>query len=169
MPKILFFFFILLGSINGLASPAPFSIAINKSTINKVKETYKLTFLRKNAFGDDVYSIATENIKFDGLSSLLLVAQKDIVIGIYATINKNRFDDILKNLNNKYQLKEQHTPFVGNKDALFIKDDVTIFIDAPHSSFSMTLGYINASLYEKTIKAIEESEAKQEKKEAELL
>lgn len=52
---------------------------------------------------------------------------------------KNKFDQLLPSLNEKYKLISKDIPFVGNKRAKFSDGNTEIALNSEHLSFNTTL------------------------------
>jgi len=71
--------------------------------------------------------------------------KKQTLTAIMMSMNKHQFDRVFGFLSSKYKLVNKQIPFVGNKSAIFRKENVTIEINAPHMSFTMDVVYATDS------------------------
>lgn len=60
-------------------------------------------------------------------------------------------------------MSSQDIPFVGDKSASFKNGKTSIFLDAPHLSFEMTMNYVNNGFWKK-YQNIQKEEAEQKKR-----
>ena len=147
------------------ADPAPFGLEIGKATISDVKKKYKALHTGENKYtGGDVYSLDTSIIGIEGLQSATAIFdKKNRLVAILTTFSKSKFQFLFDTMRQKkYRLTKKNIPFVGNKTAQFKNGKTTVYLDAPHLSFEMSLNYIDNKTYKEFQKA--QRQEKQQKK-----
>lgn len=102
-------------------------------------------------------------VKVDHIKKADVSFDGDILKGVWLTLPKDNFNYFNEILKNKYALKEENTPFLGDKYAIFEKENVIIWIQAKHMSFDMNVVYMDKVFKEKLEKDI--NEIKQESRE----
>ena len=104
---------------------------------------------------------------FDGLEEVVLVFDADQHLAMaLLTIAKRRFGDVLADLRAKYSIdRESIDNFMQNGVAIFRGGDDWILFNAPHLSFSIGLNYVTNEVWHKTLRSIEEDEAKKRQQE----
>lgn len=114
--------------------------------------------------------LATDGSSYDiqGLSAVLYIfdAQGKLA-GVIMDMDKERFASIYQLLRQKYKVRSERRPFVGDQYARFKPADATIELDAPHLSFTMKVRYLRNDLLQKFNADISEEEAEKKKSEAE--
>lgn len=151
---------------NVFANPAPLGIELNKATLNDVKSKYTVISSIPNATnGYYNNKLQTQNIDIKTLTHANVISNKDEVVeGLVLTLSNSQFDEVYNSLASKYQLIEKNIPFVGDKFAEFQDGDCVIQLNAPHMSFTMTLGYATKQFVEqytnRTNKELQEEKEK---------
>jgi len=138
------------------ADPTPFGLEIGKATIKDVKKKYKAHHSGENRYtGGDMYSLDTSIIGIDGLQSATAIFdKKNRLVAMLTTFSKNKFQFLFDTMRQKkYKLAKKNIPFVGNKTAQFTDGKTTVYLDAPHLSFEMSLNYIDNKTYKEFQKA----------------
>jgi hypothetical protein len=161
--KLAFIIFLALNSMGSSAEPSPFGIIINQTTLEEVKERYKFTEAGLNKYSEgEMLDLETSQLNFEGLKDIRIIFSKDNkVLGILATINKDRYQDLFNMISSKYKLIKQEGGFVGDKMAEFQSDNTQILLLAPHLSFTLKLNYIHDDLNKKFL---HESERERQEK-----
>lgn len=136
-------------------------ITINQDT----KEDIEKNYIIENKDGA-VWGLKRSEIPIEGIKKAEVIFQDDHVKGVWLVVEKHRFNYFFDALKSKYKLIKKDTPFVGNQYARFEKEDVLIWIDAPHMSFNMDVVYMDKK-YKKELDAYR-NKMKQEKKNREL-
>lgn len=143
----------------------PFGLGIEKSTINEVNSLLKSKNISSQDIGQNLYSLGhmlktNSDFGIDGFNEQVFIFDsKDRLAAVVIKFNKNYFDSIYNSLAKKYTLSQKNIPFVGNKSAEFIKDNVSIIIEAPHLSFAGNLTYASKDFLNSfnEVKAAEEN------------
>lgn len=140
------FFFLMLNV--AYADPAPFDLEIGKATVDDVKGKYKIVSAGINKYSKgDMYDLTPSELEFDGLQSARVIFnEKNILMAVILNFPKNKFDQLLPSLNEKYKLISKDIPFVGNKRAKFSDGNTEIALNSEHLSFNTTLDYISYDL-----------------------
>ncbi len=155
MEKIIYVFVFFL-FFNVTADPAPFGLEIGKATIKDVKKKYKALHTGENKYtGGDMYSLDTSIIGIEGLQSATAIFDKKYrLVAMLTTFPKSKFQFLFDTMRQKkYKLAKKNIPFVGNKTAQFKNGKTTVYLDAPHLSFEMSLNYIDDQTYKEFQKA----------------
>lgn len=161
---------ILFFSIVSHANPKPLGLELNKSTLEEVKEKYKITGKEVNKWNGTNYYIDTKTIDFKNVSEALIICNdNDIVQAVILVMSKNNFNELLGMLSEKYKLKEKEIPFVGNKKAVFIDGDCIISLDSPHLNFDMELSYITNEFHKKYLDKLQKEKQLEKEKKKDLL
>lgn len=149
MNKLIIALFLCL-SFTANADPAPFGLEIGKATVNDVKKKYKSEYTGNNKYSHgDMYSLDINEIGIDGLQSATAIFDKrKKLVAILTKFPKLKFDYLFSTMNQKYKVSSKNIPFVGNKSANFKNGKTTIFLDAPHLSFEMTMNYVNNDFWQ---------------------
>jgi len=80
-------------------------------------------------------------------SATFLFWPEDVLAAAVLQIEKDRYDQIIAVLKQKYTLVREVRPFVGSRSALLRGGDIEIRISAPHLSFSMEIFYGQARFW----------------------
>lgn len=163
--SISFLILALLSSSQSFAQTVVLSQTIGKSTVkNLISSTDKkhIQYAGMNKYSNGkMYSVQGQAYGVAGLSNALFIFdQQDLLSGVVLTMDKNRFDDIKKILDEKYRLVSSQVPFVGNKSAKYRDGDVQIEINSPHLQFEMSVIYLNEKL-RKNFEMISASESQE--------
>lgn len=145
-------------SFYAIADVSVIGITINKDTKENVVSKYEVISENGN-----VLTLNEKNIPIDNVSSAVVALENNKVKAVLLVIQKSKFDYFYNLLKGKYKLTKKEIPYVGNKYASFIKDDVIILLDAPHLSFEMDLLYIDRE-YDKALKKRQKEKKENEKK-----
>ncbi|MEM8087682.1 hypothetical protein Q4R44_09125 [Morganella morganii] len=145
-------------SFYAIADVSVIGITINKDTKEDVVSKYEVISENGN-----VLTLNEKNIPLDDVSSAVVALENNKVKAVLLAIQKRKFDYFYNLLKGKYKLTKKEIPYVGNKYASFIKDDVIILLDAPHLSFEMDLLYIDRE-YDKSLKKRQKEKKENEKK-----
>lgn len=131
-----------------LANPAPFGMPIGELTVQEAEARYSIRASGFNEYSEGrMFSAPVAQFSFEGLQEVTLIFDSDeLLVGVVATLNKGRFDDLFSGLSERYRLLSSQRPFVGNKLANFEAGDTEIHLDAPHMSFQMTMSYLDKGL-----------------------
>jgi len=144
MRKVIGFLFLLFVGNSVFANPTAFGLTIGKTTETEAKKIYHMS-----ADGKYFYHVDISRINLDGLMGLdLLFDEKNVLLGVFATFNRGKKDEIFRSLSEKYRLIEKDMPFVGSAYAKFSDGESSIILNAPHLSFEMTVSYAHNSLME---------------------
>ncbi|WP_395476476.1 hypothetical protein [Rickettsia endosymbiont of Pantilius tunicatus] len=161
---------IMFFGIVSYANPKPIGLELNKTTLEEVKEKYKVIRMEANKWNGTNYYIDTKDIDFKNVSSALIICNDDnIVQAVILVMDKNNFNELLGMLSEKYTLKEKNIPFVGNKSAVFIDGNSTIILDSPHLNFNMDLTYITNEFYSKYLDKLQHEKQLEKEKKKDLL
>ncbi len=150
------------------ADPAPFGLEIGKATISDVKKKYQTQATGKNKYTHgEMLNLNTDAINIEGLKSVTAIFDsKDKLVAVLTTFPKNKFNFLFDTMRNKkYKLVKKNIPFVGNTSAEFKSKGTSIFLNAPHLSFEMSLHYIDSNAYKAF--QITDNKEKRAKKKAE--
>lgn len=164
--KKLFLIVTLIFSSVLYANPAPFELEINKTTLKDVSDKYTLIQDGINYYSEGpMYFIQNGELSIDGLKKVKLIFSKkdNILLCVYATFDKNKFDSLYKNLSKKYTLINKKLPFVGDQYAKYKNDQTTIELIAPHLSFELSLTYISNE-FNKKIEEMKNQDKEQKNK-----
>lgn len=136
---------VLLVSCPALANPSPFGLTIGATTVKDAAEQYAMQSAGDSAYSSGpMYQISADQVAFEGLQDLTLIfGADDVLLGVTATLHKDRFDTVLSGLKERYALVSSEVPFVGNKSARLQEADTVILLEARHLSFQMSLSYID--------------------------
>lgn len=152
---------LLFVSFFTFAEVSVIGITINQDTKEDIEKKYVI----ENKDGA-VWELKRSEIPIEGIKKAEVIFQGDHVKGVWLVVEKHRFNYFFDALKSKYKLIKKDVPFVGNQYARFEKDDVLIWIDAPHMSFNMDVVYMDKK-YKKELDAYS-NKMKQEKKNREL-
>ncbi|HHR5971939.1 TPA: hypothetical protein ACS71W_003500 [Providencia alcalifaciens] len=136
-------------------------ITINQDTKEDIEKKYVI----ENKDGA-VWELKRSEIPIEGIKKAEVIFQDKHVKGVWLVVNKYRFDYFFDALKSKYKLIKKDIPFVGDQYAQFEKENVLIWIDAPHMGFNMDVVYMDKK-YKKELD-IYRNKMKQEKKNREL-
>ncbi|HHR6225367.1 TPA: hypothetical protein ACS724_003938 [Providencia alcalifaciens] len=136
-------------------------ITINQDTKEDIEKKYVI----ENKDGE-VWELKRSEIPIEGIKKAEVIFQDKHVKGVWLVVNKYRFDYFFDALKSKYKLIKKDIPFVGDQYAQFEKENVLIWIDAPHMGFNMDVVYMDKK-YKKELD-IYRNKMKQEKKNREL-
>lgn len=134
-------------------------LTINQDTKKTVAEKYTI----KNNKSQWRWDLLPMEVKIDYIKKADVSFDGDILKSVWLTLPKDNFNYFNEILKNKYALKEENIPFVGDKYAIFEKENVIIWIQAKHMSFDMNVVYMDKIFKEKLEKDI--NEIKQESRE----
>lgn len=150
-----------------LANPSPFGMAIGELSVEEAVSRFSLEPSGINEYsGGRMFNAPVGQFSFEGLQEMTLIfSQDDRLVGVVATLNKNRFDALFNGLSERYQLLTSERPFVGNKMANFAAGDTEIHLDAPHMSFQMTLSYLEKGFLSDFRRKTAEAEQRQQQHE----
>ncbi|MEY0304321.1 hypothetical protein AB7W11_20680 [Providencia manganoxydans] len=151
----------LFVSFFSFAEVSVIGITINQDTKNDIEKNYIID----NKDGE-VWELKPTEIPIEGIKKVEVIFQNDHVKGVWLVVEKHRFNYFFDALKSKYKLIKKDIPLVGNKYARFEKENVTIWIDAPHMSFNMDVVYMDKK-YKKELDTYR-NKMKQEKKNREL-
>ncbi|WP_323086754.1 hypothetical protein, partial [Providencia alcalifaciens] len=98
--------------------------------------------------------IKKADVSFDG----------ETLKGVWLTLPKDNFGFFYEILRSKYPLDDESIPFVGDKYAIFKKDNILIWIQAKHMSFDMSVVYMDKKFKEKLDRDINETKQKHKNK-----
>ena len=148
MRYTIIFFYVLINSVNIFAEPSPFGLEIYKSTYKNIKNKYPGFDKGVNLYSNGkMYSINCNNIDIKGIKSILTIFNtNDLLVGVIVKFQRYRYADLLSSLKEKYNLIENHSPFVGNKYAKFMSGETIVTIDSEHMSFDLEVSYIHNEL-----------------------
>lgn len=141
-------------------NPAPFGLEIGRTTVEEMLEKYKeAKYVGTNKYSHGPqYEIDPRHIEFDGLSECTVIFGRDgKLVAVIATISKSKFNYVYQLMKSKYKVVTSRIPFVGDSYAKFVAGDTEIILDAPHLSFTMSLGYIHKGF----VKAFQEAVRKE--------
>ncbi|NPA52335.1 MAG: hypothetical protein GXO22_05530 [Aquificae bacterium] len=126
-------------------NPAPFGMELGKATIEDVnnkfgctlvkrKEEWIMCFIRPQDTGLDKAEKAV--FYFDKKTKIL---HKVVVV-----LSESQFKKLYRMLSAKYEIVDEHIPFVGDRYAKYKSGDVIIEIFDPHPGFEMELRYMTS-------------------------
>lgn len=139
--NIMMILFVL--SFKSFASVSIIGIVINEDSKDDVLNKY-----RAISETDSTLTLDPKNIPLNSVSTAIIFFKDDKVKSVLLELDANKFDYFYGLLNKKYKLIQKEIPFVGDKYASFIKDDVGIALSSPHLSFKMSLMYTDKKYYD---------------------
>lgn len=143
MSRYLLFSVFLFIVSNAQAAPSPFGIEIGKTTYEEVRKKYPGQNIGINKYSKgEMYEIDPKSITVEGIQKIIGIFNEDgIILSLCTKFAKYRYRDLTESLAQKYSLISKEEPFVGNKWAKFLDENIAIIIEAPHMSHSLTLEY----------------------------
>lgn len=129
---------LLFMSFYSFSDVSVIGITINKDTMEDVEKIYRIDAKQGN-----LWRLNINEISIDGAKQAEVIFEDNCVKGVWLVVDDNRFDYLFNALKNKYKIIKKETPFVGNKYASFEKENVLIWVSAPHMSFVMDLVYMD--------------------------
>lgn len=97
----------------------------------------------------------------------VLLNEDHQIVKIESIIHKNQYEKITRILKEKYPVKHEIKPVMGNKHILLVNEDTLITASAPHISFNMTLAYTQkdyAAIEDQHLQISRQKQAQAEKK-----
>ena len=134
----------------GIAEPFGCKVAI--SDFNQISKLYKLKEIGVNKWnGGNMYNIdPISQVDFSGLIKVQLIFDKNQILqGVLAYFEKNKFNEILGSLEQKYQLINKDIPYVGNSSAKLFTANCDIALESLHLAKFLTLSF-NSDAFTKT-------------------
>lgn len=159
--------FLILGmtfSAAVLSDATVFGMHLGITTEGQLSEMYEVHSEGINKYTKgNMYSIPVKEIDFSGLQKIIVVFDEGkVLVGVFASFHKNKFDYLNSALSNKYQLVSKEIPFVGNKRAKYKDGNTEIELNSPHMNFSMSMEYLQSDFI-RAINRISSSDRKQKK------
>jgi len=148
--------------------PAPFGVRIGQETraavLSKLSSRAAVKPHGTNRYSQGPMLLATgKGLGIDYLQQALFIFDpKGILVAVVMTLDQGvfakNFDSVHAHLARKYTLVREDIPSVGDRYARFRQGEVTIDMDAPHLSFSMTVSYMTIP-FERTVEQQRRNEA----------
>ncbi|HHR5860552.1 TPA: hypothetical protein ACS70L_003320 [Providencia alcalifaciens] len=135
-------------------------LTINQDTKRTVSEKYTI----KNNESQWRWDLIPSEILIDEIKKADISFDGETLKGVWLTLPKDKFGFFYEILRSKYPLDDESIPFVGDKYAIFEKDNVLIWIQAKHMSFDMSVVYMDKKFKEKLDKDINETKQKHKNK-----
>ena len=113
----------------------PFGLKIGFITLDEIKTKYKVTKKDNNKWTDKpMYQIEPiSQIDFEGLQELILIFdEKEVLQALIEQFSKDKFYNLLRGLEEKYNSVYKEIPHVGDKEARFIAVNGIIILEAIH-------------------------------------
>ena len=149
-----------------LAEVKALGYVLGKDTYKRIKSNtngLKNIGINKYSHGKMLEGLGT-NWNIQGLrNATLIFDENDKLSVLMLSMDKSYFDRVTGFLGNKYTLKSKKVPFVGNKSAIFSKDNITIKVNAPHMSFKMDVIY-STDVFEREFERISKLETNKKDK-----
>lgn len=163
---------IMLASSSAIAGTQVLGAEIGVTTVEQLRQALSKNTQVQN-HGVNRYSgghmLRTDGASYeiDGLSEVVYIFDTHgKLAGVIMKMDKGRFASIYQFLRQKYKLRSEQRPFIGNQYARFNSSDVAIELDAPHLSFTMEVRYIRNDLLQRFNADSAKEEAAKEKSEA---
>lgn len=134
---------LFLAATTVFAEPAPFGLEIGKATIADAEKMYRIEKTVVSKYNFISYTVAVNQVNFDGLKELLLeLNEKGVLKVVYAKLPQSQFKSLHDSLAKKYKVIAHENPVVGNSFAQYSSGTTVILLSAPHLNFDMTMVYI---------------------------
>ena len=167
--------YLLLVYCSGMAlaeEPSPFGMTIGSSTLQEIQSKHTLLDDGLNRYTEGpMYHLNVEELNFDGLQKgKVIFNQGHTLAAVLLTFDKSRYKDLKAICVKNYQQVSEQEPFVGNRIAVFTKDNTHIELVAEHMSSEANLRFVHKALmdaYER--QAAAEAEQKKQAEEKALL
>ena len=163
---------LLMIPAQAIADVSPLGFVIGKASLKDVEDglpaaaTVVESGINKFTMGQ-MLTVDGNGLEIQGLQTVTFIFTKDdrldavtMKMSRGSGVSDDRFNQILKHLSSQYKLVSKNVPFVGNKTAVFRKENVEVTLDSPHMDFSMYVSYITDS-FSKRYKEISSAERHQ--------
>ena len=152
------------------AATSPLGFTLDQTTLAELRRSVppdKLTELARSPdTANTLIEVDPAAFDFDGPEQVLLIFERDQLGMVLLTIAKRRYRDVLAHLRAKYSVeRESIDNFMQNGVSIFRSGDDWILFNAPHLSFSIGLNYVTNEVWHKTLRSIEEDDAKKRQQE----
>lgn len=161
---ITFVLVLVAGSARAATTPvSAFGFALGEHSAQEALKRGGVQLGTNRYSGGKMFQLPADSLGVEGVQAATLIYNVDgSLAAIIVTMQKSRFGGVYEYLAEKYALREQRRPFVGNQYARFGAPGATIELNAPHMSFSMSLMYQQDS-FVAAYKRISASEAAQKR------
>ena len=157
--KSLFNFLIIFLSLNSYSNPTPLGLELNKTTALDLAQKYKIARKELNYWQGYNYFIEPDDIKAKNISKALAICNDfNIIEAVILTIDKDKFAEFYKILNDKYDLVNNILEQESVKTATFSDNDCLVILESSEYNPEMELVYITNSFYKSFLNKLEKEE-----------
>jgi|GEM_PF-3094640 len=168
--KSLFYFTIIFLSLNSYSNPTPLGLELNKTTALDLAQKYKIARKELNYWQGYNYFIEPNDIKAKDIFKALAICNDfNIIEAVILTIDKNKFEEFYKILNDKYDLVNNASEQKNVKTATFSDDDCLVILESSEYNSEMELVYVTNSFYKSFLNKLEKEEELERKQVKDLL
>lgn len=130
--KMRFFLILSALAVFAFANPTPLGFEIDKATYQQVVSKYRTKTFNRSSSGGKSISVDSSNFELDGLTRDYVrfsFDAQDKLVYVSLTFNRNKYNELLSSLRQKYRLTKNTTNRQGEKFAEFESGNCIINLD----------------------------------------
>jgi len=168
--KYFFYFFVIFYCLNSYSNPTPLGLELNKTTAFDLIQKYKIIRKELNYWQGYNYFIEPNDIKAKDISKVLVICNDlNIIEAVILTIDKDKFEEFYKILNDKYNVVNNTQEQENGKTVTFSDGDCVVILESSEYNLEMELVYITNSFYKNFLNKLEKEEKLEQEQIKDLL